>query len=314
MKFETKIAAMQANGKLTQEQAATLKASLGLTDSAPTTSPRYHAEIPVKPLLVGAALLFFLALFWSLSGGNALEEQFIQNVSETLNQSGKVGEMNKSFSSLISGLLIGLPVLGSLLWFSFGYNSLVAKEEDVLSAWAQVESNYQRRLDLIPNLVKTVKSFTEHEGETLTDIARLRSQMETVQNESLKLKEMSSSAAPRLEDDAYMASMAEAQQELGENIKGLMLVAESYPNLRSSDQYLELQAQLEGTENRINVARMAFNEKVGEYNASIRKLPESLIASIGDFQRKAYFKADESSRTAPSVNLDTTPSSQSAKE
>ncbi|MBL8636954.1 MAG: LemA family protein [Alphaproteobacteria bacterium] len=314
MKFETKIAAMQANGKLTQEQASTLKASLGLTDSVPTTSPRYHAEIPVKPLLVGAALLFFFALFWFLSEGGTPKEQIIQNVSETLNQSGKVGEMNTSFSSFISTLLIGLPVLGSLLWFAFGYNALVEKEEDVLSAWAQVESNYQRRADLIPNLVKTVKSFTEHEGKTLTDITRLRSQIEAVQNESLKLKEMSSNTALHLEDEAYMASLAKAQQELGENIKGLMLVVESYPNLRSSDQYLELQAQLEGTENRINVARMAFNEKVGEYNASIRKLPESLIASAGDFQRKAYFKADEGSRTAPSVNLDTTSSSQSAKE
>lgn len=306
---------MQANGKLTQEQAATLKASLGLTGSVPTTSPRYHGEIPVKPLLVGAALLFFFALFWSLSGGDTPEEQLIQNVSETLNQSGKVGEMNKSFSSLISGILIGLPVLGSLLWFTFGYNALVAKEEDVLSSWAQVESNYQRRADLVPNLVKTVKSFTEHEGETLTDITRLRSQMETVQKETLKLKEMSSSAAHHLEDETYMASLAKAQQELGGNIKGLMLLAESYPNLRSSDQYLELQAQLEGTENRINVARMAFNEKVGEYNASIRKLPGSLIAGAGDFQRKAYFKADEAANIAPSVDLGTTsPSQQPSKE
>ncbi len=314
MKFETKIKDMQAGGKLTQEQAAILKASLGIANSAPTASPHYHGEIPVKPLLVGAALLFFFVLFWSLSGGEPTEEQFIQNVSETLNQSGKVGEMNKSFSSLISGILIGLPVLGSLLWFTFGYNALVAKEEDVLSSWAQVESNYQRRADLIPNLVKTVKAFTEHEGKTLTDVTRLRSQMETVQKETLKLKEMSSSAAHHLEDEAYMESLAKSQQELGGKIKGLMLLAESYPNLRSSDQYLELQAQLEGTENRINVARMTFNEKVGEYNASIRKLPESLIAKTGDFQRKAYFKADEGSRTAPSVNLDTTSSSQSAKE
>ena len=173
-----------------------------------------------------------------------------------------------------------------------------------MSSWAQVESNYQRRADLIPNLVKTVKAFAEHEGDTLGDIAKLRSQMDGVEEENTKIKTMAEGAALHLDDDAYMANLAQAQQKLTGRVKGLMVAVEAYPNLRSSDQFLELQAELEGTENRINVARMTFNEKVGEFNASIRRMPGSLVAGFGDFQRKAYFKADEGAAKVVPVDFD----------
>jgi LemA protein len=302
VRFDSKIEQMLAQGKVTPEQAAALKSSLSGSHSP---APSMHAPLPAKTLIAAMAGVTLIAIIMLASGGDSTDIQTIQDVSETLNQSGKVGEMNKSLSSVISVMLIGLPVIGSLIWFALSYNGLVSKEETVLSSWAQVESNYQRRADLIPNLVNTVKAFTEHEQETLTDIARLRSQIDTVQQENAKVKEISQGAAAHLNDEAYMASLAQAQQGLSGQLKGLMMTVESYPTLRSSDQYMELQAQLEGTENRINVARMAFNEAVNQFNASIRKMPGSLIAGMGDFQRKAYFKADAGSQDAPTVSFDT---------
>lgn len=302
MRFDSKIEQMLTQGKISPEQASALKSSLSGSTAA---APAMHAPLPANTLIVALAAVAVTALIMFAPGGDSADIQTIQDVSETLNQSGKVGEMNKSMSSLISVMLIGLPVIGSLIWFALSYNGLVSKEENVLSSWAQVESNYQRRADLIPNLVNTVKAFTEHEQETLTDIARLRSQIDTVQQENAKVKEISQGAVGHLNDEAYMASLAQAQQGLSGQIKGLMLTVESYPALRSSDQYMELQAQLEGTENRINVARMAFNEAVNQFNASIRKMPGSLIAGMGDFQRKAYFKADAGSQDAPTVSFDT---------
>ncbi|QQG37395.1 MAG: LemA family protein [Micavibrio aeruginosavorus] len=212
--------------------------------------------------------------------------------------------MNKSLSSVISIALISLPLIGSLIWFALCYNGLVNKEEDVLASWAQVESNYQRRADLIPNLVSSVKTYIEHENQTMTDIARLRSQADTVTQENAKAQEIGKDAVAHLNDEAYMTSLAKAQQNLGGQVRNLMLAVESYPALRSSDQFMQLQAQLEGTENRINVARMAFNEAVGTFNSSIRRMPGSLIAGMGNFQRKAYFKADEEAAAAPRVSFE----------
>lgn len=291
MRFDEKINVMLANGKLSSDQAEVLKRSLlGAGATAVDDSTHHRGLCPV--MLWGVATLAAVGIVvYAMSGGGDTNlTQEIQNVAESFNQSGKVGEMNKSLSTIIALALFGLP---ALIWFAFGYNSLVSKEEDVIVAWSQVESNYQRRTDLIPNLINTVKSFTEHEGKTYAEITKLRSGAERLATEQNKAKEISGGSVTKLSDEAYMENLAKAQTGVSEGLKGLMLSVEAYPDLRSSDQYLALQAELEGTENRINVARLAFNEKVGEFNSAIRRLPGNLIASAGSFKRKAYFKADE---------------------
>jgi LemA protein len=314
VRFEEKIEVMVANAKLTGEQADTLRRSLknGSTSQAGSVM---HAPLPMK--IIGLAVVgLAIALVVFATGHQASPEavQEIQHVAEMINEPGKVGEMSKSTSSVISYVLLGLPVLISLIWFAMGYNGLVSKEEDILISWAQVESNYQRRADLIPNLANTVKTFTNHEANTLTDVARLRSQADTLKAEGEKVKALSQGAATHLNDEAYMDNLAKAQSGIGGQLKNLIATVEAYPALRSSDQFLQLEAELTGTENRINVARMDFNEKVGEFNASIRRLPGNLMASAGNFQRKAYFKADEGTDKAAKVFTPSSPAIPSMPE
>ncbi|MEZ5691743.1 MAG: LemA family protein [Rickettsiales bacterium] len=310
MKFEEKINVMLANGKLSQEQSDALKRSLS-GSKGEILDDNQHKSLSAI-LIWGVVIAFIIGVFmfssisWVENADTVrkVEIQEIQNVAESFNQAGKVGEMNKGTSNIIGILLLGLPLVVSFLWFTFGYNNLVASEEEVIVAWSQVESNYQRRADLIPNLVNTVKKFTEHEGNTLGDIAKLRSKAEALNSEQQEVKQVSEGAAAKLGDEVYMADLAKAQSGLSGQLRSLIATVEAYPQLRSSEQYIMLQAELEGTENRINIARMAFNEKVGEFNSSIRKLPGSMIAGIGNFTRKAYFKADEGTNKAVKVDFE----------
>lgn len=301
MKFDQKIASLLESGKISLEQAQTLRRSLA--GEAIKADVVFHDKIPSRLIAgVGGAFIFVL-LGLIISGQGSSDPQVIQDVSKTINEVGKVGEMNKSMTVILSLVLFGLPIIGSLLLFAFTYNGLVAKEEGVLSAWAQVESNYQRRADLIPNLVKTVKGFAEHEREVLTDVTKLRENIDALERDNRKAAEMTQGAATKLDDEDYMASLSGLHQKLGSDIQQTLLMVESYPNLKSSEQFLELQGQLEGTENRINVARMAFNEQVGIYNAAIRKMPGSLVAGLGSFQRKAYFKSDDGADKVQDVDF-----------
>ncbi|MFN3826530.1 MAG: LemA family protein [Micavibrio sp.] len=303
MNYDQRIEALLAKGKISSEGAAALKKSLQDKPAA-ALGETLHEPFPPRYLVAGGvAIGVLLVMGLAMTGGESSSAQVVQDVSEILNQSGKVGEMNKSFSSIISLVLIGLPVLGSLVWFALSYNGLVSKEENVLASWAQVESNYQRRADLIPNLVSSVRAYIEHEGQTMTDIAKLRAQVDDVVAGNAQVQDLGKDAVTKLDDEAYMISLAKAQQGLGGQLRNLMVSVEAYPSLKSSDQFLQLQAQLEGTENRINVARMAFNESVGTFNTAIRKMPGSLIAGMGNFQRKAYFKADEGAAQAPAVSF-----------
>lgn len=290
MRFDEKINVMLANGKLSAEQAEALKRSLQGANIAGDAA--CHRTVPACFLWGTVAIVVAGIAFYAATAGQDATAitQEIQNVAETLNQTGKVGEMNKSLSTIIAIALFGLP---ALIWLSLSYNNLVSQEEDVLVAWSQVESNYQRRADLVPNLINTVKTFTEHEGKTYAEITKLRSKAEQINVEQGKINEMSKASATKLDDEGYMNNLAKAQVGFGEQIKGLMVSVEAYPDLRSSDQYITLQAELAGTENRINVARMAFNEKVGEFNSALRRLPNNIMAGLGNFKRKAYFKADE---------------------
>lgn len=174
-----------------------------------------------------------------------------------------------------------------------GYNSLQVQEEAVFKAWADVESTLQRRGDLIPNLVETVKGYAQHEAETLEAVINARSKATSVQ---ISPEDLSNPAA--------MAQFQEAQGGLGSALGRLMLVVERYPDLKANQNFLDLQTQLEGTENRINVARQRYNQAVEIFNGAIRKFPASLTNSVLlHLERKEYFTADEEAKAVPKVKF-----------
>ena len=187
-------------------------------------------------------------------------------------------------------ILTGL--IGVLL-SSCGYNSLQTQEEAVFKAWADVESTLQRRADLIPNLVETVKGYAKHEQETLQAVIDARSKVSSVQ---VSAKDLSNPAA--------MQQMLAAQGGLTSALSKLMLVVERYPDLKANQNFLDLQNQLEGTENRINVARQRYNKAVADFNGAIRRLPASLTNKfLLQLERKEYFKAEEGAKAAPKVSF-----------
>ena len=188
---------------------------------------------------------------------------------------------------------IGFFLLLPLLFTGCGYNSLQMKEEQVFKAWADVEATLQRRADLIPNLVATVKGYAAHERETLEAVVNARAQATSVQ---LKPEDLSSQAA--------MQQLAAAQGGLTSALSRLMVVVERYPDLKANQNFLDLQNQLEGTENRINVARQRYNAAVEDFNGSIRRFPQSLTNSLLlRLDRKEYYQADASATMAPQVNF-----------
>ena len=188
---------------------------------------------------------------------------------------------------------VNLFVFTLFLLGGCGYNSLQVKEEGVFKAWADIESTLQRRCDLIPNLVETVKGYAKHEAETLEAVINARSKATSVQ---LSPDDLSNPAA--------MAQFQQAQGGLTSALSKLMLVVERYPDLKANQNFLDLQTQLEGTENRINVARQRYNQAVEIFNGAIRKFPASLTNSIIlHLERKEYFKADEEAKAVPKVKF-----------
>ena len=188
--------------------------------------------------------------------------------------------------------VIVIVVVGMFLWGTGVYNKLVGFDEGVQSAWSQVESQYQRRADLIPNLVSTVKGFAAQEKEVLLGVTEARARV----SQMTVTKEV-------LEDPQSFAKFQAAQDQFSGAISRLLLVAENYPNLKSNENFLALQNQLEGTENRIAVERRRYNEVVQGYNTAIRRFPASFIANFGGFKEKQYFKAKEGSDTVPEVKF-----------
>lgn len=190
--------------------------------------------------------------------------------------------------------IILLPVLAILLGlYGCGYNDMQAKEEAVFAAWGDVEAAYQRRADLVPNLVEVVKGYAKHENETLTQVTEARARVGSIQVS----KEM-------LNQPQAMERFQQAQSQLGGALSRLLVVSEQYPNLKANENFRDLQSQLEGTENRINVARVRYNKAVQEFNTSIRTFPNSLTNSLLlHLARKEPFKADEGARVAPKVKF-----------
>lgn len=181
-------------------------------------------------------------------------------------------------------------VLGAF-WFYRTYNGFVRMDEEVKTAWAQVETQYQRRSDLIPNLVNTVKGYAAHERETLEGVVEARAKATSV---NLSVDELT---------PATMAEFQQAQEGVRSALGRLLVVAERYPDLKANQNFQELQAQLEGTENRIAVARERFNTTVRGYNVAVRRFPAVIVARMSGFGEKPYFTADAAAAQAPVVEF-----------
>jgi len=191
-------------------------------------------------------------------------------------------------------LIIALVIVVILvMWGIKVNNNMVAKEENVTEKWSQVENVYQRRLDLIPNLVATVKGYAEHEKDTFIAVTEARSKAAGQINIS---KDM-------LSNPQAFQQFQQVQDGLKSALSKLMVVVEKYPDLKANENFLNLQNQLEGTENRIAVERRRFNEAARDFNTYIKLVPNSIIASFRNFKEKVYFQADEGAKTAPKVEF-----------
>ena len=185
-------------------------------------------------------------------------------------------------------ILIVIAVL-AVIWGVSAYNGLVTMDENVNTEWANVETQYQRRADLIPNLVNTVKGYAAHESETLESVIAARSKATQITIDPANLT------------PEKLAEYQEAQGAVTSALGKLLAISESYPDLKANQNFLELQAQLEGTENRINEARRKFNNVAKEYNTAIRRFPKSILAGMLGFDKRAYFEAAEGAQNAPVV-------------
>lgn len=187
-------------------------------------------------------------------------------------------------------IIIGVIALVAI-WGISVYNGLVTMEEDVNGQWSNVETQYQRRADLIPNLVSTVKGYASHEQETLEGVIQARSAATQIKVDVNDLTE------------EKLTEFQKAQGAVTSALGKLLAITENYPDLKANQNFLELQAQLEGTENRINVARTNFNNTAKEFNTAIRRFPKSILAGLFGFKKRAYFEAAEGAEQAPKVEF-----------
>lgn len=195
-------------------------------------------------------------------------------------------EMKKK-STIITIAIVAVVAI----WAVSAYNGLVNLDEGVANKWGDVETQYQRRADLIPNLVNTVKGYAAHEQETLESVIAARSN-------ATQIKVDPENLTPE-----KLAEYQEAQGQVTSALGKLLAITENYPDLKANQNFLELQAQLEGTENRINVARMNFNEATKKYNTAIRRFPKNILAGIFGFEKRSYFESQDGAETAPQVQF-----------
>lgn len=193
--------------------------------------------------------------------------------------------------SIVTIVIIVAVVLAIYLWFKSGYNAMVEKQEAVSAQWAQVENVYQRRADLIPNLVATVKGYAQHEEATLTAVIEARAKATGITVDPSDL------------DPEDIAKFQAAQDQLSGALSRLLVSVEQYPDLKANENFLALQSQLESTENRITIERQKFNETAKDYNQYIRKFPRNIIAGMFDFEKVGYFKAQAGAEVAPKVEF-----------
>lgn len=184
--------------------------------------------------------------------------------------------------------------VASLFLTGCGYNGIVAQKENVEQQWANVENQYQKRADLVPNLVATVKGFSKHEEKVFTEIAESRAKLGGSVNVDSSITD----------DPEKLAQFQKTQKELGAGLGRLLALTENYPELKSNENFLDLQSQLEGIENRISTERKRYNDAVGAYNKSIQMFPGVITAKMFHFEKKAYFQAEEGTNKAPAVSFE----------
>lgn len=201
--------------------------------------------------------------------------------------------MKKFPKWLVVVAVILVCVLGIFGFYKNNYNSLVYLDEEVTSQWAEVQNQYQRRMDLIPNLVSTVKGYAAHESDVFKQVSDARSKAGGQINISDDL----------LTDPEAFARYQQVQDQLGSSLQRLLMVTENYPELKADKNFLALQDQLEGTENRITVARKRFNDTAKVYNTKVRSFPTSIVANMGGFEKKTYFAASSEAQSAPKVEF-----------
>ncbi len=201
--------------------------------------------------------------------------------------------MKKISKGLVALIVVIVCILGIFSFYKNTYNSLVSLDEDVSASWAEVQNQYQRRLDLIPNLVSTVKGYAKHESEVFTQVSEARSKAGGQINISDEV----------LNDPEAFARYQQIQDNLGASLQRLLMVTEQYPELKADQNFLALQDQLEGTENRITVARNRFNDTAKGYNKRVRQFPASIIANMSGFSTRPYFTASAEAQSAPKVEF-----------
>jgi LemA protein len=190
-----------------------------------------------------------------------------------------------------STIIIIVVAVLAVVWGITGYNGLVSMDEGVQTKWADVETQYQRRADLIPNLVNTVKGYAAHESETLQAVVEARAKATSVNIDPTNMSA------------EQIANFQKAQDGVSSALGRLLVTVEKYPDLKANENFRELQAQLEGTENRISVARRDYNEAARKYNTTLRSFPKNILAGMFGFEKKAYFEAQEGSEQAPTVQF-----------
>ena len=195
--------------------------------------------------------------------------------------------MNMKKSTIIILVVVAVVVI----WGVTGYNGLVKADEAVSTAWSNVENQYQRRADLIPNLVNTVKGYAAHESETLQAVVEARAKATSVNIDPTNMSA------------EQIANFQKAQDGVSSALGRLLVTVEKYPDLKANENFRELQSQLEGTENRISVARRDYNEAARKYNTTLRSFPKNILAGMFGFEKKAYFEAQEGSEQAPTVQF-----------
>lgn len=196
--------------------------------------------------------------------------------------------MDRTLKMVLTGMAAFASLIAvALIWVVMVNNTLIALDETTKERWSQVENVYQRRADLIPNLVNTVKGYAKHEAQVLEEVTKARSQVGQV----------------RVTGPQEIAKFDQAQSQLTQALSRLLVVAERYPELKADKNFLELQAQLEGTENRISIERRNFNQAAREYNTYVRKFPQTIVAALRGFQEKPYFTAEPTAKTAPKVDF-----------
>ena len=201
--------------------------------------------------------------------------------------------MKKMSKGLVAIIVLLVCFFAAFSWYKNTYNSLVALDEDVSASWAEVQNQYQRRLDLIPNLVSTVKGYAKHESDVFTQVSEARSKAGGQINISDEV----------LNDPEAFARYQQIQDNLGSSLQRLLMVTEQYPELKADQNFMALQDQLEGTENRITVARNRFNDTAKGYNKKIRQFPANIIANMSGFEKKSYFTASAEAQSAPQVEF-----------